>query len=116
MKKLEAAALLVLIPIMLAACAHPQLIDLGTAESQVVQKLGEPNATVPLADGRTRLVYSQQPFGQECWWMTFSADVDLRSLRMFSIESTLRSSSRGVQPKRTFGIYLVSTPRSTNFG
>lgn len=52
MKKLEAAALLVLIPIMLAACAHPQLIDLGTAESQVVQKLGEPNATVPLADGR----------------------------------------------------------------
>lgn len=37
MKKLEAAALLVLIPIMLAACAHPQLIDLGTAESQVVQ-------------------------------------------------------------------------------
>lgn len=39
MKKLEAAALLVLIPIMLAACAHPQ-----------------------------------QPFGQECWWMTFSAD------------------------------------------
>lgn len=74
MKKLEAAALLVLIPIMLAACAHPQLIDLGTAESQVVQKLGEPNATVPLADGRTRLVYSQQPFGQECWWMTFSAD------------------------------------------
>ena len=55
MKKLEAAALLVLIPIMLAACAHPQLIDLGTAESQVVQKLGEPNATVPLADGRTRL-------------------------------------------------------------
>ena len=58
MKKLEAAALLVLIPIMLAACAHPQLIDLGTAESQVVQKLGEPNATVPLADGRTRLVYS----------------------------------------------------------
>ena len=45
MKKLEAAALLVLIPIMLAACAHPQLIDLGTAESQVVQKLGEPNVS-----------------------------------------------------------------------
>lgn len=48
MKKLEAAALLVLIPIMLAACAHPQLIDLGTAESQVVQKLGEPNADSPI--------------------------------------------------------------------
>ena len=47
MRKLEAAALLVLIPMMLAGCAHPQLIDLGAAESQVIQKLGEPNATVP---------------------------------------------------------------------
>ena len=89
MKKLEAAALLVLIPIMLAACAHPQLIDLGTAESQVVQKLGEPNATVPLADGRTRLVYSQQPFGQECWWMTFSADG-----RFEKLENVLNRSGR----------------------
>ena len=113
MKKLEAAALLVLIPIMLAACAHPQLIDLGTAESQVVQKLGEPNATVPLADGRTRLVYSQQPFGQECWWMTFSADG-----RFEKLENVLNREHFMLifQPKRTFGIYLVSTPRGTNFG
>ena len=42
MRKLEAAALLVLIPMMLAGCAHPQLIDLGAAESQVIQKLSSP--------------------------------------------------------------------------
>ena len=71
---LKTAALAAVVPLLLAACAHPQLVDVGTPEAEVVRDLGEPNARVVLSDGRTRLVYSGQPFGQDCWWMTIGAD------------------------------------------
>lgn len=71
--KLARAALAAALPLMLAACAHPQLIDVGTPRAEVERELGAPDAVVALPDGGTRLVYSGQPFGQEVWWMTIDA-------------------------------------------
>jgi len=54
---------------LIAGCAHPQLIDMGEAESVVETKLGAPNAKTVMPDGTTRWTYSAQPFGQEVWWL-----------------------------------------------
>ena len=55
----------------LCGCAHPQMIDLGSTESQVVEKLGKPDSITAMPDGTTRYTYSLQPEGQEVWWMFF---------------------------------------------
>ncbi len=58
------------LPFFLAACAHPQLLDMGESGSQIVEYLGNPDARVTLPDGSTRLVYSGQGAAQEVWWLT----------------------------------------------
>ena len=55
----------------LCGCAHPQMIDMGSTESQVVEKLGKPDSITAMPDGTTRYTYSPQPEGQEVWWMFF---------------------------------------------
>ena len=55
----------------LCGCAHPQMIDLGSTESQVVEKLGKPDSITAMPDGTTRYTYSLQPEGQEVWLMFF---------------------------------------------
>ena len=60
--------------VILGGCAHPQLLDMGVTDESVVTKLGAPDARVALPDGRTRLVYSGQPYGQEVWWLTLGPD------------------------------------------
>lgn len=57
--------------LVLTACAHPQLVDMGQSEQQVVSYLGAPDASTKLANGQTRLTYSMQPFGEEVWWLFF---------------------------------------------
>ena len=37
----------------LCGCAHPQMIDLGSTESQVVEKLGKPDSITAMPDGTT---------------------------------------------------------------
>ncbi len=55
--------------ILLAGCAHPQLVEMGQTQAQVEEYLGEPQARTPMPDGTLRLTYSVQPFGQEVWWL-----------------------------------------------
>lgn len=64
------AACLTAAAAILVGCAHPDLIDMSTPKSEVTASLGEPDATVALANGQTRLVYSLQPMAQEVWWIT----------------------------------------------
>ena len=45
----------------LCGCAHPQMIDMGSTESQVVEKLGKPDSITAMPDGTTRYTYSPQP-------------------------------------------------------
>lgn len=69
----------VLLPLALAACAHPQLMDLSESRSAVEEKLGPADAVTTLEDGRTRLVYSMQPMSQQVWWLTFDENGRLAS-------------------------------------
>ena len=55
--------------VMLAGCAHPQLVELGDLETAVVERLGEPMAKTRMEDGTVRWTYSLQPYGQEVWWL-----------------------------------------------
>ena len=55
--------------LLLAGCAHPELIDMGESEQSVVEQLGQPHAVTPMPDGTKRLTYSGQPFGQDVWWL-----------------------------------------------
>lgn len=55
----------------LFGCAHPDLIDLGTAEGGVIAELGAPDSRMVQPDGSYILVYSGQPFGKETYWMHF---------------------------------------------
>lgn len=60
--------------VVLAGCAHPQLIDMGQSEESVAAELGEPQAKTPMPDGTVRWTYSSQPFGQEVWWLFMDSD------------------------------------------
>lgn len=73
LKIVTKAAISAALVLMLGACAHPQLMECGTAKSTVESELGTPHAQVKLSDGKTRFVYSMQPFGQEVWWLTFDS-------------------------------------------
>lgn len=55
--------------VMLAGCAHPQLVELGDLETAAVERLGEPMAKTRMEDGTVRWTYSLQPYGQEVWWL-----------------------------------------------
>lgn len=57
------------VAVLLAGCAHPQLVKLGDSSQAVVERLGEPMAKTAMSDGTVRWTYSMQPFGQEVWWL-----------------------------------------------
>ncbi len=59
--------------VFLAGCAHPQLVELGDADTAVLERLGEPMAKTAMSDGTTRWTYSLQPFGQAVWWLFVDA-------------------------------------------
>ena len=54
---------------LISGCAHPQLIDYGSSEAQIMKKLGNPHARVEMPNGWVRLTYSWQPVGQAVWWL-----------------------------------------------
>ena len=47
--------------LILAGCAHPDLIDVGTPENAVLTELGMPDSKMTQPDGSFILVYSMQP-------------------------------------------------------
>ena len=53
----------------LSGCAHPQLVEMGQTQEDVIAYLGEPQAKTPMPDGTVRFTYSVQPFGQQVWWL-----------------------------------------------
>jgi hypothetical protein len=53
--------------LVLAACATPQQIAPGTPESEVVARLGRPNAVYDLPEGGKRLEYGDRSLMQEAW-------------------------------------------------
>ena len=57
--------------VVLTACSHPQLIDLGQSQEVVQNQLGKPDTVTPMPDGTVRWTYSSQPFGQQVWWLFF---------------------------------------------
>lgn len=75
--KLRNVAAAIAAAAVLAGCAHPQLMDSGMPEQTVETKIGAPHAKVALPDGGSRWVYSMQPFGEECWWLTFDRNGNL---------------------------------------
>lgn len=58
----------------LGGCAHPQLVDMGQNGTQVQSYLGEPAGKTPMPDGTVRWTYSDQPFGQQVWWLFLKDD------------------------------------------
>lgn len=51
----------------LAACANIAKTPPGTPASQMIQQFGRPTHTCTLDQGGQRLIWSQQPAGQEAW-------------------------------------------------
>lgn len=57
----------------LAACATPQSLAPGATVEEARAKLGSPTGTYSLANGGSRLQYSNQPFDQSVWNADFDA-------------------------------------------
>ena len=60
--------------LVLAGCAHPDFIKVGQPDFEVRAELGAPDGKLVNTDGSFVLVYSDQPFGQEVWWMHFDSN------------------------------------------
>lgn len=60
-------SLLLPLLVLLAACATPGQIAPGTAEAEVVSRLGRPNAVYELPDGGRRLEYGDRTLQQQAW-------------------------------------------------
>ena len=57
--------------VVLGGCAHPDFIKVGQPDLEVKAELCSPDGKLVNADVSYVLVYSDQPFGQEVWWMHF---------------------------------------------
>ena len=68
-KTIPALAAAACAAVILAGCAHPQLLSMGQTQQEVISYLGEPAAKTPMKDGTVRYTYSGQPFGQDVWWI-----------------------------------------------
>lgn len=61
----------------LAGCMVPQWQKPGMPQAEIEKGMGKPTLVVPLPDGGTRLLYSQQPAGQQVYHMDFDAQYRL---------------------------------------
>ncbi|NIF84775.1 hypothetical protein F3J24_14795 [Comamonas sp. Tr-654] len=62
-----------LLAVGLAGCMVPQWQKPGMPQAEVEKGMGKPTLVVALPDGGQRLVYSQQPAGQQVYHMDFDA-------------------------------------------
>jgi len=73
MKRFRPVAGLVLPTILLAGCTSLTDIPPGTPLAQVIAQFGPPTLECTDRDGRPRVVWSQQPFGQRAWGASLNA-------------------------------------------
>ena len=52
---------------LITGCASITSVPPGTPATQMVSQFGAPTYQCPLENGGTRLIWSQQPFGQQAW-------------------------------------------------
>ena len=72
----------------LTGCMVPQWQKPGMPQAEVEKGMGKPTVVVPLPDGGTRLVYSQQPAGQQVYHMDFDASQRLvRVTQVLTLEN-----------------------------
>lgn len=58
----------------LAGCASVSSVKPGTPYQEVVKQFGNPNTSCPEAGGGTRMVWTQEPAGEQAWATTVGAD------------------------------------------
>ena len=58
----------------LAGCASLSEVPAGTSYDAVIKEFGNPQVTCPLADGRSRMIWSQEPSGEQVWVTTVGSD------------------------------------------
>ncbi len=51
----------------LVGCASVQSVSPGTPLAQVLERYGNPNVSCPDASGGTRMIWSEQPSGEQAW-------------------------------------------------
>lgn len=93
--------LLVSIVFVLAGCASPQWQKPGTSLDAVLQALGQPTLTEPLAGGGERLLYSRQPAGQQVYHLDFDAQRRLVSVSQVLTEARFQALRDGVDTRAT---------------
>lgn len=58
----------------LGGCASLSSVPAGTSYEEVVKQFGNPQVTCPLPDGRSRMIWSQEPAGEQVWVTAVGSD------------------------------------------
>lgn len=90
------AAATLLICAALAGCASPvATLPRGTPLAQAEASLGRPNYTCTLEDGRQRVIWSRQPFGQFAWGTNVNADGSIEGVEALLTDKNFRKLAQG---------------------
>ncbi|AWB34120.1 hypothetical protein [Orrella marina] len=60
--------------LIMSGCASISEVPAGTSYDEVVKEFGNPAVSCPLPDGRTRMIWSQEPLGEQVWATTVGSD------------------------------------------
>lgn len=58
----------------LAGCASVASVPAGTPYKKVVEQFGNPAVSCPAANGGTRMIWTQEPAGEQAWATTVGSD------------------------------------------
>lgn len=79
----------------LAGCAAPTAIPPGTQLAQAVAQIGRPNYSCTLEDGRQRVIWSRQPFGQFAWGTNVNADGSITGIEALLTDRNFQKLAQG---------------------
>lgn len=80
---------------LLAACASPKSIPPGTPLAQAEAQIGRPNYSCQLDDGRQRVIWSGQPFGQFAWGTNINPDGSIEGMEALLTDKNFRKLAQG---------------------
>ncbi|WP_226954255.1 hypothetical protein [Mesopusillimonas faecipullorum] len=86
---------LLLTGLALMGCANPVTLTAGTPLAQAEARLGRPNYTCQLNDGRERLIWSRQPFGQFAWGTNVNADGTISGVEALLTDNNFSKLAQG---------------------